>query len=108
MSTARIQLRSSSLRLPTKKSPEIRPPSFSGCAKGNLPQRGPVLDRRLQTAARRWETNLKGLACEDIAINLDRGDQLKPEYKAQNPQAVVEEKGLQWTSHPVDFLTTSI
>ena len=26
---------------------------------------------------------------KDIAINLDRGEQFKPEYKAQNPQAVV-------------------
>ena len=33
--------------------------------------------------------NLKGLTHEDVYINLDRGDQLKPEYKAQNPQAVV-------------------
>jgi len=33
--------------------------------------------------------NIKGLKREDIVINLDRGDQLTPEYKAQNPQAVV-------------------
>ena len=45
---------------------------------------------RSQAAFRvRIALNLKGLAREDIAINLDRGDQLKPEYKAQNPQAVV-------------------
>jgi glutathione S-transferase len=33
--------------------------------------------------------NLKGLTREDIVINLDRGDQFKPEYKARNPQTVV-------------------
>ena len=33
--------------------------------------------------------NLKGLTREDVVINLDRGDQLKPEYMAQNPQGVV-------------------
>jgi glutathione S-transferase len=33
--------------------------------------------------------NLKGLTREDIAINLDRGNQFNPEYKPQNPQAVV-------------------
>jgi hypothetical protein len=27
--------------------------------------------------------DLKGSTCEDTAINLDRGDQFKPEYKAQ-------------------------
>ena len=45
---------------------------------------------RSQAAFRvRIALNLKGLTREDIAINLDRGDQFKPEYKAQNPQAVV-------------------
>jgi len=33
--------------------------------------------------------NLKGLKREEVFINLDRGDQFKPEYKATNPQAVV-------------------
>ena len=33
--------------------------------------------------------NIKGLAREDVVINLDRGDQLNPDYKAQNPQAVL-------------------
>ena len=33
--------------------------------------------------------NLKGLKREEVFINLDRGDQLKPEYKATNPQSVV-------------------
>ena len=33
--------------------------------------------------------NLKGLKREEVFINLDRGEQLKPEYKATNPQAVV-------------------
>jgi maleylacetoacetate isomerase len=33
--------------------------------------------------------NLKGLKREDIVINLDHGDQLKPDYTAQNPQAAV-------------------
>ena len=33
--------------------------------------------------------NLKGLEREEVFINLDRGEQLKPEYKATNPQAVV-------------------
>ena len=33
--------------------------------------------------------NLKGLKREDVVINLDQGDQFKPEYTAQNPQAVV-------------------
>jgi maleylacetoacetate isomerase/maleylpyruvate isomerase len=33
--------------------------------------------------------NMKGLKREEAFINLDRGDQLKPEYKATNPQAVV-------------------
>jgi maleylpyruvate isomerase len=45
---------------------------------------------RSQAAFRvRIALNLKGLTCEDVAINLDRGDQFTPEYKAQNPQAVV-------------------
>ena len=45
---------------------------------------------RSQAAFRvRIALNLKGLTREDTAINLDRGDQFKPEYKAQNPQAVV-------------------
>ena len=45
---------------------------------------------RSQAAFRvRIALNLKGLTREDIVINLDRGDQFKPEYKAQNPQAVV-------------------
>jgi maleylacetoacetate isomerase len=45
---------------------------------------------RSQAAFRvRIALNLKGLTHEDVAINLDRGDQFKPEYKAQNPQAVV-------------------
>ena len=33
--------------------------------------------------------NLKGLKREDVVINLDHGDQYKPEYTARNPQAVV-------------------
>jgi maleylacetoacetate isomerase len=33
--------------------------------------------------------NMKGLKREEVFINLDRGEQLKPEYKATNPQAVV-------------------
>ncbi len=33
--------------------------------------------------------NLKGLQREDVVINLDRGDQLAPDYKATNPQAVL-------------------
>lgn len=33
--------------------------------------------------------NLKGLAREDVVINLERGDQLKAEYRKENPQAVV-------------------
>lgn len=45
---------------------------------------------RSQTAFRvRIALNLKGRTREDIVINLNRGDQFKPEYKAQNPQAVV-------------------
>jgi len=45
---------------------------------------------RSQAAFRvRIALNLKGLTHEDAYINLDRGDQFKPEYKAQNPQAVV-------------------
>jgi maleylacetoacetate isomerase len=45
---------------------------------------------RSQAAFRvRIALNLKGLTHEDIFINLDRGDQFKPEYKAQNSQAVV-------------------
>jgi maleylacetoacetate isomerase len=45
---------------------------------------------RSQAAFRvRIALNLKGLTREDIAINLDRGDQFKPGYKAHNPQAVV-------------------
>jgi maleylpyruvate isomerase len=45
---------------------------------------------RSQAAFRvRIALNLKGLTREDIAVNLDRGDQFKPVYKAQNPQAVV-------------------
>jgi len=45
---------------------------------------------RSQAAFRvRIALNLKGLTHEDVYINLDRGDQFKPEYKAQNPQAVV-------------------
>src|SRR5258708_28898768 len=45
---------------------------------------------RSQAAFRvRIALNLKGLTHEDVVINLDRGDQFKPEYKAQNPQAVV-------------------
>ncbi len=31
--------------------------------------------------------NLKGLKREEVFINLDRGEQFKPEYKATNPQA---------------------
>ena len=33
--------------------------------------------------------NLKGLKREDIVINLDHGDQRKPDYTAHNPQASV-------------------
>jgi maleylacetoacetate isomerase len=33
--------------------------------------------------------NLKGLAREDVVINLDRGDQFKPEYRKENAQAVL-------------------
>ena len=33
--------------------------------------------------------NLKGLTREDVVINLDRGDQLKPEYRKENAQAVL-------------------
>jgi maleylacetoacetate isomerase len=45
---------------------------------------------RSQAAFRvRIALNLKGLTHEDVYINLDCGDQFKPEYKAQNPQAVV-------------------
>ena len=32
---------------------------------------------------------MKGLKREEVFINLDRGEQFKPEYKATNPQAVV-------------------
>lgn len=45
---------------------------------------------RSQAAFRvRIALNLKALPREDIFVNLDRGDQFKPGYKAQNPQAVV-------------------
>jgi maleylacetoacetate isomerase len=45
---------------------------------------------RSQAAFRvRIALNLKGLKREDVFIDLDRGDQFKPEYMAQNPQAVV-------------------
>jgi maleylacetoacetate isomerase len=45
---------------------------------------------RSQAAFRvRIALNLKGLKRDDVAINLDRGDQFKPEYIAHNPQAVV-------------------
>jgi maleylacetoacetate isomerase len=45
---------------------------------------------RSQAAFRvRIAMNLKGLKSEDIFINLERGEQYKPEYKAANPQAVV-------------------
>jgi len=45
---------------------------------------------RSQAAFRvRIALNLKGLTREDTVIDLDRGDQFKPEYKVQNPQAVV-------------------
>ena len=45
---------------------------------------------RSQAAFRvRIAANLKGLTLENVFINLDRGEQLKPEYKATNPQAVV-------------------
>jgi maleylpyruvate isomerase len=45
---------------------------------------------RSQAAFRvRIAMNLKGLKHEDVFINLDRGEQYKPEYKATNPQAVV-------------------
>ncbi len=33
--------------------------------------------------------SLKGLKRGDVFVNLDRGDQFKPEYRQQNPQAVV-------------------
>ena len=33
--------------------------------------------------------NLKGLKREDVVVNLERGDQFKPEYRRENPQAVV-------------------
>jgi maleylacetoacetate isomerase len=33
--------------------------------------------------------NLKGLKREDVVIDLDRGDQLQPGYRAENPQAVL-------------------
>jgi len=33
--------------------------------------------------------NLKGLTREDVVINLDRGDQFKPEYRQENAQAVL-------------------
>jgi maleylacetoacetate isomerase len=33
--------------------------------------------------------NLKGLTREDLVINLDRGDQLQPDYRRENPQAVL-------------------
>jgi maleylacetoacetate isomerase len=45
---------------------------------------------RSQAAFRvRIALNLKGLTREDSFVNLDRGEQFKPEYTAQNPQAVV-------------------
>jgi maleylacetoacetate isomerase len=45
---------------------------------------------RSQAAFRvRIALNLKRLKREDVFIDLDRGDQFKPEYTAQNPQAVV-------------------
>jgi maleylacetoacetate isomerase len=45
---------------------------------------------RSQAAFRvRIALNLKGLTREDAFVNLDRGEQFKPEYTAQNPQAVV-------------------
>ncbi|HEX6841597.1 MAG TPA: maleylacetoacetate isomerase [Stellaceae bacterium] len=45
---------------------------------------------RSQAAFRvRIAMNLKGLKSEDVFINLDRGEQYKPEYKATNPQAVL-------------------
>lgn len=45
---------------------------------------------RSQAAFRvRIALNLKRLEREDVFIDLDRGDQFKPEYTAQNPQAVV-------------------
>ena len=45
---------------------------------------------RSQAAFRvRIALNLKELRREDIAIDLDRGDRFRPEYKARNPQAVV-------------------
>jgi maleylacetoacetate isomerase len=45
---------------------------------------------RSQAAFRvRIAMNLKGLKSEDVFINLDRGEQYKPDYKATNPQAVV-------------------
>jgi maleylacetoacetate isomerase len=45
---------------------------------------------RSQAAFRvRIALNLKGLKREDVFIDLDRGDQFKPEYTAQNPQAAV-------------------
>jgi maleylacetoacetate isomerase len=33
--------------------------------------------------------NLKGLKREDVFVNLDRGEQFQPDYKGQNPQAVL-------------------
>jgi maleylacetoacetate isomerase len=33
--------------------------------------------------------NLKGLKHEDFVVNLERGDQFTPEYRKENPQAVV-------------------
>ena len=45
---------------------------------------------RSQAAFRvRIALNIKRLKREDVFIDLDRGDQFKPEYMAQNPQAVV-------------------
>ena len=45
---------------------------------------------RSQAAFRvRIAANLKGLKLEDVFVNLDRGEQYKPDYKATNPQAVV-------------------
>jgi maleylacetoacetate isomerase/maleylpyruvate isomerase len=33
--------------------------------------------------------NIKGLAREDVVVNLERGDQLAPAYRKENPQAVL-------------------
>jgi maleylacetoacetate isomerase len=45
---------------------------------------------RSQAAFRvRIAMNLKGLKGENVFINLERGEQYNPEYKATNPQAVV-------------------